>query len=416
MIGLFIVLVIIFRGATWRTIMIPLVVAFLFRFFVTIYYRFVGDVPGVGSADAIKFEGRAWVWAQSGCGNLGEHLNLGASYVHSWILANIYACTGREPLVFQMINVGLGVLTVYLIARIAEELWDRQAALRAAWFAALFPIFITTSAVPLREVWFTAPFLFSILLMVRWVRTRRMAYLAAAVFMNIMAAVIHGIAVFALLAVGLVLTGWGLRELARGMTSGRVKAGVLVASLTLVGLLVLGITQLGELRFSSIGQVGVLHERIDSLDERAYRARGGSAFPSYLVPSNEIEMAVLTPVRMVYVLFGPPPWEIRSVFQIIGALDGLIYFAMVFLLVRYREVWWSRREFRLLLVVFLALAVVLAWGVNNFGAGTRHRAKFVGILIAMAAGFIGRRRWRKERLLNIKQTKFLNPGRKVNEE
>ena len=390
-------LAILYTGRLRQGYLLPLMVAFGIRVAAAIVHRFVVVLPQ-GGADAVAFERRAWEWAQSGCGNLGEHLNLGASYVHSWVIGNIYACTDRAPLVFQSVNIGLGLATVYLVGRIAEELWDRKAGVRAAWVAALFPIFIINAAVPLREAWFTAFFLLGVLWLVRWVRSGRMIYLIGAVGVILAAGIIHGGAVFAIVAVTLVLAGWALREVLRGAFHGRVRASEVGGGVVLISAGLVGVLAFGDLRFSSIGEVGSVMERVETLDERAAGARGGSAYPGYLVPANDLHALVLTPVRMGYLLVGPPPWEVRAPWHVSGTLDGLLYLALMLLLLRYWREWWSRPEYRLLLVVFLALAVVFAWGTNNFGTGVRHRAKLLGILLALGAGLLGRRKWRLARL------------------
>ena len=392
------IILVTYTRRAWHPFATPLMAALAIRTLAALYHRFIDTLPR-GGADAMSFERRAWVWSQAGCGNLGPDLNLGGSYVHSWIIANVYACTDRAPLFFQMANVALGVVTVYLVARIAQELWDREAGVRAAWIATLYPFFIINSAVPLREVWFTAFFLLSVFWLVRWVRTWRLAYLFGAAAMTLPAAIIHGLAVFALGAMGLVVLFWGLLELLRGTT--RVRKGIFIGAFTMVLAGSVGLPLLLDMRFSSIGEVGELLERAETLDERAEAARGGSAYPSYLAPANDAEMLVLTPIRMVYALFGPPPWEVRAPIHALGTLDGLFYLALVILLVRYRQEWWHRREFRILVGIFLVLTIVLAWGANNFGTVGRHRAKFLGILLALAAGLIGKRRWRDARVMNL---------------
>lgn len=396
-----------------RRLLPPLLVGLFLRCVALLYQRFVAPLPQ-GAADAVTMERRAWLWAQSGCGNLGEHLNLGASYVHSWIIGNVYACTDRAPLAFQMINVAMGMLTVYFIARIARELWDKEAMIRAAWVASLFPFFIIFSAITLREVWFTAFFLLSILCIVRWVKFWNILNLIAAVAALLIAAIFHGSAIFALVGMLLIIAFWGLRELLHATQTAYVKAGKVVGAFLLMVSAVVGFTLFGDMRFSSIGEVGQVMERAETLDESAAAARGGSAYPGYLVPSNDLQAIILTPVRMFYVLFGPPPWEIRSPIHIIGMFDGLLYFAMAFLLQRYWREWWARPEYRLLLVIFIVVSVILAWGVNNFGTATRHRAKFAGILIAMSAGLLGRQRWRDERLKSLREIKpFKRPRHSV---
>lgn len=377
---------------------LALAVALMLRTIAAVFHRFVATLPE-GGADAIGFERTAWQWAQSGCGNLGQYLNLAGSHVHSWVIGNIYACTVRAPFLFQMINVALGVATVYLVARIATELWDRQAGVRAAWVAALYPVFIIYSAVPIREVWFTFFFLLGIFCLVRWIKTWRTAYLLSAGVLMLPATVIHGMAIFSLAAIGFVIMIWGSKELFRGSIV--VRKGLLVGSLMFFSALGIGAPFLLDARFSSIGQVGKLMEQADTLDERAAAARGGSAFPSYLVPANDLQMVALTPIRMIYVLFGPPVWHIRAPIHAIGTIDGLFYLALALLMMRYREVWWAKREFRILIGVVIVLTVILSWGSSNFGTALRHRAKFLGVLIALAAGLLGRKRWRNARLAKL---------------
>ena len=393
---------ILYAGRSRQGYLLPLIIAFCIRVAAAFVHRFLVVLPQ-GGADAVAFERRAWEWAQSGCGNLGEYLNLAASYVHSWVIGNIYACIDRSPLVFQSINIGLGLATVYLVGRIAEELWDRKAGVRAMWVSALFPILIVNAAVPLREVWFTALFLLGVFLLVRWIRSGRIIYLIGAVWAILSAGIIHGGALFGIVAIVLVLSGWALREVLRGAFRGRLRAGVVEGGIVLIAAGLAGFLAFGDLRFSSIGEVGSVMERLDTLDERVEQgARGGSAYPGYLMPANDLHALVLTPVRMGYLLVGPPPWEVRAPMHVFGMLDGLLYLALVVLLLRYWREWWNRPEYRLLLVVFLALAAVFAWGTSNFGTGVRHRAKFLGILLALGAGLLGRREWRWSRLQTLR--------------
>ncbi|WP_018144028.1 MULTISPECIES: glycosyltransferase family 39 protein [unclassified Thioalkalivibrio] len=402
--GSFLIIVLVavlWTGRTREGYLWPLLAALLARIGAALVQRFLFPLPQ-GGADAISFERRAWFWAQSGCGNLGDHFSMGSSYLHSWLIANIYACVDRAPFAFQAVNIALGMLTVYLIARIAEQLWDRQAAVRAAWIAALFPILIVNAAVPLREVWFTAFFLLGVLWLVRWVQSQRSVFLVAAVGVLLASAIVHGAAVFAIAGIAVVLVGWSIKEFLRASDLGRMRPGLLFGGILLGAAGVLGFLVMDDMRFSSIGQLGDVMEQTETLDQRAERsARGGAAYPSFLIPSNDLQALVLTPVRMGYLLFGPPLWEVRSPVHLIGMLEGLFYLSLVLLLAVYRHHWWQRKDFRLLVVMFVVLTIIFAWGTSNFGTAARHRAKFLGILIALAAGLAGRRVWRWERLQRL---------------
>ncbi|WP_018867259.1 MULTISPECIES: glycosyltransferase family 39 protein [unclassified Thioalkalivibrio] len=402
--GSFLMLVLVavlWTGRTREGYLWPLLAAFGARIGAALVQRFLSPLPQ-GGADAISFERRAWFWAQSGCGNLGDHFSMGSSYLHSWLIANVYACADRAPLAFQAVNIALGMLTVYLIARIAEQLWDRQAAVRAAWIAALFPILIVNAAVPLREVWFTAFFLLGVLWLVRWVQSQRTGFLVAAVGVLLASAIVHGAAVFAIAGIAVVLVGWSIREFLRAADLGRIRPGLLFGGVLLGSAGVMGFLVMDDMRFSSIGQLGDVMEQTETLDQRAERsARGGAAYPSFLIPSNDLQALVLTPIRMGYLLFGPPLWEVRSPVHLVGMLEGLFYLSLVLLLALYRHHWWQRQDFRLLVVIFVVLTIIFAWGTSNFGTAARHRAKFLGILIALAAGLAGRHLWRRERLQRL---------------
>lgn len=377
----------------------PILVAFLVRTVASIINRFILVLP-FGSVDSVRFEHRAWVWSQSGCGNLGEHLNLGLSYVHSWVIGNIYACTDRAPLVFQSISVVLGVLTVYLVGRIAEELWDRKAAVRAMWVAAFFPVLVMNAAVPLREAWFTTFFLFGVLFLVRWIKLRKLIYIVPTLIGILLAGVIHGSAIIALFVIVLVTFFWSIRQLMKALINGFVQphkvGAALFFSVTLTFLVLAGV------QFSSVGSLATITDRLDRLYEQPALAVGGSAYPDYMIPRSAVDIVALTPIRMTFFLFGPPVWEVRSVQHLIVMVDGLLYLALTVLIIRYRHEWMSRSDYRILLLVLVALTALFAWGVSHYGAGLRHRGKLVCVLIAMGAGFLGSRRWRQERFYSFR--------------
>lgn len=392
------IIAVVFSAHSSRALLWPLLVALAARMLAAVAHRILFIIPQ-GRADAVSMERRAWEWAQSGCGNMGEHLNLSGSYVHSWLVGNVYACTDRGPLVFQTINVLLGVLTVLFIARLAERLWDRQAGIRAAWVAALFPMLIIYSAVPLREVWFTALVMLGALWLVEWVQrgsTIKLGGVAAAFFG---ASIFHGGAFFALVVMAVIIMSWAMREILRGLNTGRARASLLVGALILGGAGGVGVVVMDELRFSSIGDVMRIMEQLDTLDERtASAARDGAAYPSYLIPSGGLDNLLLTLPRMMYLLVAPLPWDVRGPTHLVGWLDGLFYLAFIVLLWRFRARWWHRRDFRMIVFVLLALTLVYGWGTSNFGTGLRHRAKFVGLFIALGAGLLGCKVWREARL------------------
>ena len=61
---------------------------------------------------------------------------------------------------------------------------------------------------------------------------------------------------------------------------------------------------------------------------------------------------------------------------------------LIFLIFLNRKVIWKDPSLRLILIILVVYFIVFGFGVSNFGAGTRHRSKFVIEMIILAAPFI----------------------------
>ncbi len=381
-----------------RHLVLPLAAALVIRALVAVAHRLWNVVPQ-GRSDAVRFERFAWEWSQSGCGRVWEHLHLSGSYVYSYILGELYACTARAPLMAQMLNVVLGVWIVYLIARTTQMVWGRDAAVRIAWVAAVFPALIIYSTVTLREVWVVVGFMSGVYFLVRWVECGRTSCFAMAIAGFLVASLFHGAMFFAVVAVMGVLMVQALGALLRLPRVGSAKRSVVGGALFSVVLGTFAYGGLDQLHLSSVGDLYRLGDDGLGTIEAVGGAgmRGGTAYPEYLMPRGEVDIIWQTVPRMAYLLIGPPPWEVTSPALLIGFLDSLFYILAIVLLWRYRHRWWHRPELRLLFVIGLSLTFVYGWGTSNFGTGLRHRAKFVGLLMIMVAGLLGRRARRAPR-------------------
>ena len=391
------VLAITLAGVIARRLVLPLLVGLLVRTLVAIVQR-VSHVLPQGGADARGMETRAWQWSQAGCLDT-MYLNMGGSHVHSWIMSHWHSCLGvdRAPLVFQLSNVLLGVYTIFVSALIARRIWAAEVAARVAWVMAFFPTLVVYSVVELREVYVTAFLMTGVYLIVRWMQDGSQHFFAMGVASIMGAAVFHGGMIFAIFGlcafVFTVFIKHGLRVLSYGRLSKRWGGA---AVLVVVGAFVL-LVGIEDLRFSSIGDVTRLGERYKSLEERQDSfIRGSAEYPAWLglEGASDLRIALLTPFRIVYLLFGPLPWDIRAPQHFVGMFDGLLYLAMVILLWQHRQLWWQKPELPMLLMMLIGLLLVFSWGTGNFGTGMRHRAKFVGILIVMAGGVLGSKTWR----------------------
>ncbi len=117
---------------------------------------------------------------------------------------------------------------------------------------------------------------------------------------------------------------------------------------------------------------------------------GGAAYPEWTIINSPTEILYKTPVRALYFLFSPFPWDIKKKVHLVGMIDGLFYMALVFLIFRNLKVIWKDPALRIILLILFCYFLIFGIGVSNFGTGLRHRSKFFIELVILAAPFIPR--------------------------
>ena len=129
---------------------------------------------------------------------------------------------------------------------------------------------------------------------------------------------------------------------------------------------------------------------------------GGASFPIWTVAENPIELIYKIPIRAIYFIFAPFPWDISEVKHIFGLIDGLLFIYLSFLILKNIKFIWNNFTLRVIFLILIAYIVVFAVGVGNFGTGIRHRSKFVFMFILLARPFIVEFKiFTKEKLLDL---------------
>ena len=113
--------------------------------------------------------------------------------------------------------------------------------------------------------------------------------------------------------------------------------------------------------------------------------RGDAAFPDWLVIKTPLELIVKAPIRAIYFLFSPFPWDITKKNHLIGMFDGLLYLGIMFLIIKNLQTILSDPALKIIFIILICYFFVFGLGVGNFGTGLRHRAKFIIALILLAA-------------------------------
>jgi len=364
-----------------RTVLIS---AFLLWAALALIHIFVFPLPD-SQADAISFELTGWKLAEGWRAGESFELITGADF-YSFIIGLVYYVLDRSPLFIQALNVLFGTLLVYVVAVISRELFNSRVALLAAWVSCFFPACLLYSAITLREVAIVFPFALAILYFIRWLKkTSRVYDLIKSALCLFVSSLFHTGIIFLL---GVLLLFWFYSNL-DDFVRLRIRLFVVKA---LVGLLLLGI--LSIILTTGIGLEKVGGKVTQLLDpeylgaRHKIQARGRAAYLTDLVITSPTDLVHAVPLKIVYFLFAPFPWEITTLVDVVGMVDGLFYLGLivagVYGLLQIRRQHGKLVFWGLVLILVTGIAI-FAMGTGNYGTALRHRAKFVFLLIVLAS-------------------------------
>jgi len=124
--------------------------------------------------------------------------------------------------------------------------------------------------------------------------------------------------------------------------------------------------------------------------------------PEWTKIYSAIEILYKAPIRSMYFVFAPFPWDVKEIRHLIGMFDGFFYMYFVYLIMSNIKNIWKDHSLRIILVILLAYIFVFGFGVGNFGTSIRHRSKFVIIFILLAAPLIKKVIFYKKQIKNKK--------------
>ena len=81
-----------------------------------------------------------------------------------------------------------------------------------------------------------------------------------------------------------------------------------------------------------IGSILQLFDFEQIIEEISNRNINRAAFPEWTVPRTTIELIYKVPVRVLYFMFSPFPWDIKNLSHLFGLFDGM-FFLILFILV-----------------------------------------------------------------------------------
>ena len=331
-------------------------------------------------ADAVKFEGMAANWSELPITDILNNIDVSGSYVISSVTAILYSLLEVNIAIPIFVNVCLSILVFFLTLKLANRVWqDQRLNGFFAFVLAIQPVMNVNSAIVLRETYIYFFVVLAAISIVNFAWTGRVRYGLFYFIYVVLASFFHG-AMF-LLALGLpiyVLVAPGLSLWKK------LSLGTFLILVAVVAWLSFDFNKLTAVQDSLIFGVEFYQ------DLEANRQDANTAYLTNLAPNNLFDLIWQAPIRVLYLLLKPFPWDIQSFGHFIVFIDAMLWLLILFLLIKN---WSTIRRNPACLALICTVAIVLvafSYGTSNFGTGVRHRTKFFVIAWVLVYPFLPR--------------------------
>ena len=373
-----ITLIIAFR---WSEISNILIVALIIRILILLIGHYIIPLPG-STDDALGFERKAWQLGKNGFFDLLTQFDYGPFVFFSWFQAIPISLFGRSILMGQSISLLFGIGTIFISWKLAKILWDDNIAKKVAWTVALFPTLVLYSVLYLREVYISFFILLALYGVVSWFKNDSYKWIVLSLIGFVGAALFHGpMIVGAVIFIIFIFTTY-LKRLFKSLVKLRINLENLV--ILLLSIAIMGLYFTNKISFAYLGYFENSIDIDILLLKTQYAYAGDASWPQWTKAESGIELIYKAPIRSVYFVLSPFPWDIKKPEHLLGLLDSLLYFYLVVLILLNIKVIWKNPISRMILIILLAYIFVYGFGVGNFGTGLRHKSKFASIFILLA--------------------------------
>jgi hypothetical protein len=374
-----------------------IVIALTVRLSFLLVGHYIIPLPDSG-ADAMGFEWGAWNMAKNGFINAIKWYPGPNEFFHQWIISIPYSLLGRSVLLMQSISLFFGLYCVLLGWLLSKKLWGNYVATQVGWTLALFPPLVLYSVLPLREVFCSFFLLVAMYGIVNWYKIRSYKSIFISILGFTGATFFHGVLFIGGIVFSIIILLENYKASIKILFNKRLNLKALIFLILLIIFYYYLLSN--KITFPYFGTLEKLIN-LDWLRESInVRLRGEASYPDWIAIKSNTEFIYKSFVRMLYFLFSPFPWNIEKLSHLLGMFDSFLYMILAYLIFNNRETIWKDSASRTIMIILLCYIFVYGLGVSNFGAGVRHRSKFVIIMILLAAPLIPRFIFFKEKKLN----------------
>lgn len=291
--------------------------------------------------------------------------------VYTDIIGLLYKIIGTQRIIAQYINVLLVITIIYIGISILNELniVGRYRNI-GILLLAFNPHFLILSVVLRREQFISLMVTISFYFFVKYWKESSSLFFVLAIVFCLFGATFHS-------GIISLVVGYAVFYIAydRENETFNINRGVIAKITICLLLFIIAYVYFGDrllLKFNSMGS-------FDELNERLYHKDGNSGYTVGFNISNDwLNFLVNTPLRTLYFILSPMPWNWRGVSDIIAFGMSSIYYAFGFVLTCF-TIKQSRSKNKYLMIgtiiTLFLICIVFSWGVRNAGTAMRHRDK-----------------------------------------
>lgn len=344
----------------------------LFFLYWDIYARHIFILPNSG-ADSEMFHHFAVQFA------LGGDASRGGFY--SIVVGLIYTMFGEQRILAQYANILFSLYTILLLKKMMEELSLSTRVRRTMLVVIAFlPNYMVISSILLRESVIILLLTLSLFFFMKWWQNGRFGIFLVAMIFPMIAALFHSGAIAQSVAIGVCYILYRPANKKFLFSFKTITAGLLFSCMFLFIHAYFG--EVVFSKFQDLNSVTDVSAKVSSYTS------GSSAYLGNQQVESIPQMIVYTPVRMVYFIASPMPWDFRGLTDIFAFLFSGMFFIISYFLAFY-ALKQQHHPYKSLIIALLMMAIfsalVFAWGVSNAGTALRHREKFFPIYALMLA-------------------------------
>jgi len=340
--------------------------------------------------DTGHFELRAWEISKDGFfGVFSNYPRDTASHHVSWILAFFYSLTDRSPIMAQSINLIFGMGSVLLGSRLAHKIWDKQISQKVGWILALYPTLILYSCLFLREAFIWFFLLLAIYGIVCWIKDKSFKSFIFILIGFSLATFFHGGMFIGGLIFLIIFSFVYFVKIIKDLKYLKISISsliILIISATIASYIIINISFIPKFNFLDNFSFEYLLKLISN--RNGSRVLTGAGYPEWTVPKTSLELIYKFPIRMIYFLLSPFPWDVKKTVHFFGLFDSLFYSMLLFLFIKNFKSIWSNQTLKIISIILISYFILFTFAGGNFGTGLRHRTKFIIILIILVAPWI----------------------------